>query len=441
MSAANKKIPRVAIVGRPNVGKSTLFNRFLKKRFAIVDDLPGVTRDRNEGLVEWNGSSFYIEDTGGYLPGDEDEFIAGIREQIQQAVIDADLLLFITDAVEGITPIDKEIATLLQKANRRTILAVNKADNDMLDDSIYDFYGLGLGDPVLVSAESGRRVGDLLDNILENIPTKLSKDEDQEKVHIAIVGKPNVGKSTFVNVLLQKNKHLVSEIPGTTRDSIDSYYRYYGSDVVLIDTAGLRKRSRIDNNIEYYSVVRSLRSIDRSEVTIVLIDAIEGLTHQDKAIIKETVTRKKGLVLVVNKWDLIEIKNKDASAYEKKLRSQLGNLNFIPILMISCLHNLRVRNVIQVAFSVYKERNKRISTSEMNEILDDILRNKPPLTSETKPIKIHYITQVATSPPIFTLFTNRPKAIATNYKRFLEKKIRENFGFMGVPITLSVRRK
>ncbi|MCH8124619.1 ribosome biogenesis GTPase Der [candidate division KSB1 bacterium] len=441
MSKSNKKIARVVIVGRPNVGKSTLFNRLIKKRLAIVDDQPGITRDRNESLVEWNGASFMVEDTGGYLPGDGDVYIEGIREHVQQAVVDADVLVFVTDAISGITPVDQEIARLLIKADRKTILVVNKADNEKLEYSIYDFYSLGFGDPLPVSAESGRRTGDLLDMMVELLPDKTVSAKEKETIHLAIVGKPNVGKSTFVNALLNKEKLLVSDIPGTTRDSIDSYYTYFGSEVVLIDTAGLRKKAQVSDNIEYYSVVRALRSIDRSDVTIVLIDAMDGITHQDKLIINEAITRKKGLVLAVNKWDLKEKGNNDGSAYEKNLRNQLGNLDYLPILLISCKHNLRLHDVIRVAFSVCQERNKRISTSKINEILSEILREKPPLTKDTKPIKVHYITQVATSPPVFTLFTNRPKAIAANYKRFLEKKIRENFGFFGVPISLAVRQK
>ncbi len=406
-----------------------------------MDDAPGVTRDRNFGQMEWSGIPFQLVDTGGYLPGSPDVFLSGIREQVQQALQESDLLLFVTDVQDGVTSIDQEIAEMLLKADRHLVLAVNKADSPKQEESIYDFYSLGLGEPLPVSAEAGRGVGDLLDKIIEKLPRKASGEDENGVVNVAVVGKPNVGKSSFVNVLLGENRVMVTEIAGTTRDAIDSRFRAFGHNFILIDTAGIRKRSRVKDNVEYYSVVRSMRSIDRSDITIVLIDAIDDFTHQDKAVVAEVVAHKKGVVLAVNKWDLIEKSEKTLQTYEMNLREQLGNLAYIPIMMISCKHNLRVHQVIQVGFSVYKERNKRIPTSQINDALGGILRDSPPLVKDARPIKVHYITQVGTSPPVFALFTNRPRAIATNYRRFLERKIRENFGFMGVPITFVARKK
>lgn len=435
------KLPVVAIIGRPNVGKSTLFNRLLKKRSAIVDDQPGVTRDSKMEVLDWNGVSFNLMDTGGFLPSTEDLFLAAIKEQVERAVAETDLLVFLTDAKEGVTPIDEEIARIVQRSGKENILVVNKVDSQMVEPAIYDFYALGLDEPLAISAMSGRSTGDLLDLIVQRLPDQVESNEEVESVHLAIIGKPNVGKSSFVNRLLGEKKVLVTEIPGTTRDSIDSHFRSFGYDFVLIDTAGLRKRAKIDNRIEYFSTVRTMQSIDRSDVTIVLINAQEGLGHQDMAIVSSAVSRNKGVVLVVNKWDLIEKDTKTMQTTEKELRLRLKNLDYIPIIMISCKTNLRVQQVIHVALSVYQERKKRIGTSVLNDRLGPVLRDKPPLVKDSKPIKIHYVTQVKTNPPVFALFTNRPQVIMPNYKRFIEKKIREQFGFLGVPLTIAVRKK
>jgi GTP-binding protein len=435
------KLPVVAIIGRPNVGKSTLFNRLLKRREAIVDDRPGVTRDRKVSTVEWQGAFFDLMDTGGYLPLTSDVFLAAIREQVHRAVKEADLLLFLVDAKEGITPIDEEIAKIVRASEKKCLLVVNKADNKKIEQSVYEFYSLGLGDPVAVSAESGRKIGDLLDLVVENLPEAEAEPEETEKIHLAVIGKPNVGKSSFVNAVLGEEKVLVTEIPGTTRDSVDTRFRYMDREFILIDTAGLRKKSRIKDSIEYYSAVRTRRSIERSDVTVVMIDAAEGLTHQDKAVIALAIARKKGVVLAVNKWDLIDRGPKMLARYEAELKNKLRNLDYIPIIMISCKTGLRVQEVLQVALSVYEERKKRIPTSELNRKIGDILREQPPLVKDARPIKVHYLTQVKAAPPVFALFTNRPEAIAANYRRFVEKKIREQFGFLGVPITLAVRKK
>jgi len=435
------KLPIVAIIGRPNVGKSTLFNRLLKKQDAIIDDQPGVTRDRKYAVVDWIGLNFQLMDTGGFLPNTEDVFLTAIKEQVELAVAEVDVIIFLTDGIEGVTPIDHEIAQLIQRSGKKCILVVNKIDNRNMELSVYDFSSLGLDNPFAVSAMSGRGTGDLLDQVVELLPFKATRDEVDDSIYLSVIGKPNVGKSSFVNRLLGQEKVLVTDIPGTTRDSIDSQFRYFENDFVLIDTAGLRKKAKIYDNIEYYSTVRTIRSIERSNVTLVLIDAKEGLAHQDMAVVSQAVSKNKGVVLVVNKWDLIVKDDKSTQDYEKELRYRLKNMDYIPILMISCKTNLRIREVIKVALSVNVERNKRISTSELNDKIGPILRNQPPLVKDSKPIKVHYLTQVKTSPPIFALFTNRPQVIAPNYKRFVEKKIRKQFGFLGVPITIAVRKK
>jgi len=438
---SKSKLPIVAIIGRPNVGKSTLFNRFLKRREAIVDDRPGVTRDRKYSTMDWNGVSFQIMDTGGFLPNTDDIFLTAIKEQVELAVHEADLLIFITDAIEGVTPIDQEIARIIQRSNKKYLLAVNKVDHTKIEQSIYDFYSLGLDEPMPISSISGRGTGDLLDAIVNQLPQKIEAQSGGEAIQLAVVGKPNVGKSSFVNRLLGEEKVLVTDIPGTTRDSIDSNFRYFNKDFILIDTAGLRKRAKIHDNVEYYSNVRSLQSIERSDVAIVFIDAQDSLSHQDMSIISQAVARKKGIVLVVNKWDLVEKDQKTFANYEKEVRNRLKNMDYIPILMISCKINLRVHQVIQVALSVYQERKKRITTSDLNNKIGPILREHPPLVKDSRPIKVHYLTQVKSAPPVFALFTTRPKIIAPNYRRFVQKKIREQFGFLGVPLTIAVRKK
>ena len=436
------RLPLVAIIGRPNVGKSTLFNRLIRRREAIVDDQPGVTRDRKVAPVEWRGAVFEVMDTGGYLPITSDVFLASIRDQVNRAIQEADLLLFLTDAVEGVTPVDQEIAQIVRSSERKVLLVVNKVDNRKIEEQIYDFYQLGLGDPIPISAEQGKGIGDLLDTITENLPYLGEKREEAvEAVHLAVVGKPNVGKSSFLNRLIGEEKMLVTDIPGTTRDSVDVCFRFFGHDIVLIDTAGLRKKSRIKDSVEYFSTVRTLRSIERADVAVVMIDATEGLTHQDKAVLAQAVAHKKGIVLAVNKWDLVKKDEKTLAAYENELKAQLGNLDYIPILMISCKTGLRVQQVVQTALSVYQERKKRVSTAELNEKIGTVLREQPPLVKDAKPVKVHYLTQVRSAPPVFALFTNRPRAIGANYRRFVEKKIREQFGFFGVPITLAVRKK
>lgn len=405
-----------------------------------MDDMPGVTRDRKYSEADWAGHAFTLIDTGGFLPESEDVMAKAIADQVEKAVDEADVLVVVVDGREGLHPIDEEIATMLQKTSKPVILAVNKIDNKKRENDIYEFFKLNLGDPFPVSAISGRGSGDLLDRIVFLLPRQVSSQE-MDSIRLAVVGKPNVGKSSFVNAILGEEKVIVTDIPGTTRDAVDLHFQYYDQNFVIVDTAGMRKRAKLDESVEYYSTVRALKTIEKSDVTLIFISAEESITHQDMAIIGDVIKKRRGVVLVVNKWDLIEKDEKTILRFEEDMRKKLRNLNYIPILFISALTRQRVFQVIDVAKSVYGERKKRIPTPEINDALGPIIRDNPPLVSDGKLIKIHYVTQVKTEPPVFAFFMNRPEKIRDNYKRFLESKIREKFGFMGVPISLIFRRK
>jgi len=437
----------VALVGRPNVGKSTLFNRIIRRRDAITDDLPGVTRDRNYADAEWTGVPFTLIDTGGYLPDSNEAIPKAVLTQVHGAIAEANAIVFVVDARDGITSIDFEIAQHLNKANKPLILAVNKIDGIHDEIKVGEFYGLGLGvDPLSVSATAGRNIGDLLDALVGILPhqtPRLERDEaiDDSSIKLAVVGRPNVGKSSFVNAILGVDKQIVTDIPGTTRDAIDTRFKYYGQDFVLIDTAGIRRRSRVKESVEYYSVIRSFDSILRCDVAIVLIDAVEGLTDQDKKIIEEVIGRKKGLIIAVNKWDLVEKDSKTAHQYEKVILEGLRGEKFIPIIFISALEKQRLYRTIDIVKSIHDERQKRIQTSELNDFLREIVEAYPPADYGRHQVKINYMTQVKTAPPVFMFFSNFPEAIKDNYKKYLENKIRERYGFFGVPVTLVLKRK
>ncbi len=435
-----KQLPVVAIVGRPNVGKSTLFNRALRKREAIVHDMPGVTRDRKYSEAEWTGHAFTLVDTGGFLPQSEDVMTSAVAHQVEKAIEEADVLVLVVDGKEGLYPIDEEIAVILQRTSKPVLLVVNKVDNARRLENIYEFYKLNLGDPIPVSAISGRGSGDLLDKIVSVLPRQ-AQLEEMDAIRLAIMGKPNVGKSSFVNAILGEEKVIVTEIPGTTRDAVDLHFMYFNRDFIIVDTAGLRKRTKLDEGVEYYSVIRAMDTIEKSDVSLVFISAVDGLTHQDTAILGEVIKKRKGVVLVVNKWDLLEKNEKTILRFEEEIRKRLKNLSYIPIVFISALTKKRVFQAVDVAKSVYEERRKRVDTPELNDVLGPILRDTPPFVSDGKLLKIHYVTQVKTEPPLFVFFTNRPQRIRENYKRFLESKIRANFGFMGVPISLIFRQK
>ncbi|HEX9656395.1 MAG TPA: ribosome biogenesis GTPase Der [Bacteroidota bacterium] len=430
----------VVIIGRPNVGKSTLFNRIIGHRDAIVDDQPGVTRDRHYADAEWAGKQFTIVDTGGFVPSSEDVFETAIREQAQIAIEQADVILFVVDGVSGLLPSEKDIAVVLRKSEKPVVLVVNKIDNEKRELNLAEFYSLGLGEPIPTSALGGRRMGDMLDVVTRDFVQEEEKDLDP-RLKIAIIGKPNVGKSSLVNALLQEDRHIVTQIPGTTRDPIDAILKYYGRELVLIDTAGLRRKSKVKESVEFFSTVRTLRSIDRCDVAVVLLDAQQGLEHQDLRIIETAIAKRRGIVLAVNKWDLIEKDHTTAIHLERALREKLRQYDFVPIIFISALTKQRIYKIIELVQTVDVEQNRRIQTNELNTLLGEDIKSFPPKSRSGKEIKIKYITQVKTKPPVFAFFCNEPKMIEENYKRYLENRIREHFTFCGVPVLLSFKEK
>jgi GTP-binding protein len=458
----------VAIIGRPNVGKSTLFNRLIGRKTAIVHDTPGVTRDRNYGEASWNGKSFFLIDTGGFVPASKDKFEAAIREQVKISIDEADIVLLVVDAQSGITPLDTELANILRKelnkkqnVNKKVILTVNKVDSSANEINANDFYKLGLGEPVEVSAIVGRKSGDLLDLITEHLGEIQAPEESgKEKAYrFAVIGRPNVGKSSIVNAVTQTNRNIVTDIPGTTRDSIDTTIKYYGKEIVLIDTAGLRKKSKIRKaeSLEFFSAIRTQKSIERCDIAIIIIDATAivsklekssnyelaafKLGREDREIVAEAARMKKGILIVVNKWDLVEKKSDTSQIFEKKIREHLQTLNYIPFLFVSALTKQRVSKILESAVKIYEERAKTVKTSDLNSRLLNIIKESPPHSRSRKEIKINYITQLKISPPVIGFFTNLPSEIEDNYRRFLESKIREKFGFEGVPLTLVFKRK
>lgn len=435
------KLPVVAIVGRPNVGKSTLFNRLLGKRDAIVDDKSGVTRDRNYGECEWNAKKFRLIDTGGYVPESSELFETAIREQVEIAINQSDAILFIVDFKTGINPVDKIIVKMLRESNKEFFVVVNKVDNEKQKNFISEFYELGVSDIYDISALSGRRIGDLLDKLTHNFSV-YKEDDSEKRLKIAIVGRPNVGKSSLTNALLGEARSIVTDIPGTTRDSIDSILKYYGEEIILIDTAGLRKKSKVLESIEFFSNIRSLKAIGECDVAIVMIDAQQGFENQDQKIIDEVIRWRKGLIIAVNKWDLVEKDQNTAVKFEKAIKAKLGTADFAHIIFISALTKQRIFKLIELCKTVQAERQKRIPTSELNDfLLGEIEKNPPPATKTGKEVKIKYVTMGGQNYPIFIFFTNYPKQVADHYKRFLENIIRKQYGYLGVPITLSFKSK
>lgn len=430
----------IAIVGRPNVGKSTLFNRILGFRDAIVHDFPGVTRDRKYAEAEWAGKHFTIIDTGGYLPVSKDIFAKAIREQAEIAIEEADVVVFVVDAIEGVSPLDKEIADILRKSKRPIHLVVNKIDSAQREIDVHEFYELGLGEPISISALAGRQIGDFLDIITSSFDENESPKQE-ERLQLAIIGKPNVGKSSFVNALLGKQRQVVTEIAGTTRDPIDSILKIQDEEIILIDTAGLKKKKRTTESLDFYSTVRTLKSIERCDVAVILFDAKQGIDVQDMHIIESALERRRGIVIAVNKWDLVEKDTNTSRKYELAIKAKLGMNDFIPIIFISALTNQRIHKVIDIGKTVYQEQNKRIETNELNDVMLPEIEHNPPKTSSPKEIRIKFLTQVRTNPPIITLFCNEPKLVQESYKRFLVNKLREHFGFAGVPITLAFKQK
>ena len=433
----------VAIVGRPNVGKSTFVNRLVGARKSIVDDTPGVTRDRIYFDVSWCGKEFTVIDTGGIILSDEDEIMKNIFAQVELALDEANKIIFMVDAKDGISPIDIEIANYLRRSHKPIFLTANKVDSIDKQVLAYDFYQLALGEPHIISALHGSGgVGDLLDKIVEDMEDDLSINEDEKSIKIAIVGRPNAGKSSIVNALLNENRLIVSDISGTTRDSINSKLKFENEEYTIIDTAGIRKKSKVDYGVEKFAVDRSIRAIRDCDIAILVIDATIGLTDQDKKISQIIVESGKGIILAINKWDIVE--NKDAYStvkYSKKIESEAPFLNFVPKIFISALTKQRINTIFIEAKKVYEQYKKRISTSLLNKIINEAYVINPPSSFKGKRLKIYYSTQVCDSPPTFVIFINDKKLVKDSYKRYLENQLRETFGFYGVPFRISFRER
>ena len=433
----------LAIVGRPNVGKSTLFNRLTKSKEAIVESVSGVTRDRIYGESDWNGYEFSVIDTGGYVHGSDDEFEKEIRKQVLFAIDEADAIVFVVDAREGITPLDEDVAEMLRKVQKKVFIAANKVDTPNLADIISDFYALGLGNVYPISAVTGTGTGDLLDDVVKVFKKKETNEEEESDLpRFAVVGRPNVGKSSLVNTLLGNERNIVTPIAGTTRDTINTRYKAYGHDFILVDTAGLRKKGKVYENIEFYSGLRTIRAIERADVCIVMIDAQSGMEKQDVNIFHLAVKNKKGVVLVVNKWDLIEKNNQTYLEFEQQIKERIAPFTDVPIIFTSVKEKQRIFKVLDKAMDVYKKRSTRIPTSKLNEYLLPIIENTPPpMGSRGRYIKIKYVMQLKTATPQFVFFCNLPDDVKENYKRFLENQIRKEYDFTGVPIQLFFRKK
>jgi len=431
-------LPVVAIVGRPNVGKSTFFNRVIGGRRAIVEDRPGVTRDRNFGQAEWAGRPFWLVDTGGFVGEDVDPLAVAVRDQIMAAIGEADAVVFMVDGRDGPTAGDERIAETLRASGRPVILLVNKLDRHPEEDAQHDFWGLGLGDPLPVSSASGRGSGDVLDAVVAHLPER-APPEEEEILHVAVIGRPNVGKSSFANKLLGEARTVVSDIPGTTRDSIDTPFRYDGRDLVLVDTAGLRRQARVKEGVEYYSALRTERAIARAAVCLLLIDATEEVHVQDLRIAERTLEEGCGLVLVANKWDLIEKDDATSAAYERHVKERAPSLAHVPMVFVSALTGQRVRKALDAALAVADRRARRVATPEVNDVIGDLKRRLQPPHHHGRQVKLLYATQAGVRPPTFVIFTNEPKGLTRNYLRYLLNGFRRAWGFEGVPLRLLVR--
>jgi GTP-binding protein len=434
-------LPIVTIVGRPNVGKSTLFNRLIGRRQAIVDDKPGVTRDRNFAEADWCGQGFLLVDTGGYLPKSKNVIDNAVKEQVEIAIEESDVIVFLVDVRTGITTIDDDLARLLKNSDRDVLLVVNKVDSTKDEPEVGQFYKLGLGEPVPISAMIGRQTGDFLDKVIEKLAKKPLIEMADDAIKLAVIGKENVGKSSFVNILLNQDRQIVTEIPGTTRDSIDARFHYQKREYLIIDTAGLKKRTKIKENILFYSNLRTYRSIKRCDVVLYLVDAEKGLTKQDIQILMEASMERKGMICVFNKWDLVNKDHRTMDGIKREVLEKFGELRFIPLIFTSVTEKQRLFKALDLATQVYANRKIRIATSELNDFFKPILSKTTPPAVRGKEIRIKYITQVKTNPPVFVFYSNHANLIAENYKRYIENRLREKFGFSGVPITLSFRDK
>ncbi|MBR3560898.1 MAG: ribosome biogenesis GTPase Der [Oscillospiraceae bacterium] len=434
--------PLVAIVGRPNVGKSMLFNKLIGKRLAIVEDTPGVTRDRIYGECEWVGRKFMLVDTGGIEPRTDDQILTFMREQAQIAIDHADVIIFLTDIKTGLTASDQEVATMLLKSGKPIVLAVNKMDSTgTLDPDYYEFYNLGMGDPVAVSAVHGHGTGDLLDRCIEYFPPDDGEDEDDDTIKVAVIGKPNVGKSSLVNRILGQERVIVSNVAGTTRDAIDSYFENESGKYVFIDTAGMRKKSKVDESIERYSVLRATMAIDRADVCLILIDATEGVTEQDTKVAGLAHEAGKACIIVVNKWDLVEKDGKTMDHMREDVRRDLAYMTYAPVLFISAATGQRVPRLFELINYVHEQSCTRITTGMLNNVLEDAQTRVQPPTDKGRRLKIYYMTQVGVKPPHFVVFCNDARLFHFSYRRYLENCIRSVFGLEGTPIVLTVRER
>lgn len=429
----------VAIVGRPNVGKSTLFNRLTESRKAIVDNLSGVTRDRHYGVAEWVGKPFTVVDTGGYVAHSDDVFEAAIREQVIVAIEEASVILFMVDVTTGITNLDDDIAGLLRKTKKPVFVVVNKVDNNQLRNDASVFYGFGLGEIYLISSMTGSGTGELLDEVIKHIEIR---DEAESKLpKYAIAGRPNVGKSSLINALVGRERNIVTPVAGTTRDSIHIHYNQFGHEFMLIDTAGLRKKTKVRENIEFYSVMRTIKALEEADVIILMIDAVEGIESQDINIFHLAEKNKKGVVILVNKWDLVEKDHKTTKVFEEKIRAKIAPFTDVPVIFTSVTEKQRIFKAVEAAAHVYQNKYKKIPTSKLNEIMLPVIENYPPPSVKGKYVKIKYITQINGASPMFAFFCNLPQYIKEPYLRFVENKLRDNFDFTGVPIQIYFRQK
>lgn len=431
----------VALVGRPNVGKSTLFNRLTQTRQAIVDPTAGVTRDRHYGKCDWNGLEFSVIDTGGYVVGSEDIFEEQIRRQVAIAVEEASVILFMVDTQEGLTSMDEDVADILRRSDKKILLVANKVDSTKHHAETGVFYQLGMGEVFSVSSISGSGTGDLLDAVVAALGQTEDEQPTEDLPRFAVIGRPNVGKSSLINALIGEERNIVTDIPGTTRDSIFTHYKSFGFDFYLVDTAGLRKKGKVTENIEFYSVMRSVRAIEYSDVCILLIDATQGFQSQDMNIFSLAARNNKGLVILVNKWDLISKDHKTAKEFEKSIRESIAPFQDVPVIFTSVINKQRIFKAIETALQVYENRTRKITTSKLNEVLLPIIEANPPPSNKGKYIKIKYVTQLPTHYPSFAFFCNLPQYIKEPYQRFIENKIRVNWDFSGVPMRIYFRKK
>lgn len=431
----------IAIVGRPNVGKSTLFNRLTESRKAIVDETSGVTRDRQYGKSVWNGVEFSVIDTGGYAVNSEDIFEGEIRKQVMLAIDEADVIVFVVDVENGVTDMDEEVAAVLRRSTKKVFLAVNKVDNNTRIMDSHEFYSLGLGELYCISSMTGSGTGELLDAVVKEFPEKEDNSFDENVPKFAVIGRPNVGKSSFINALTGEDRNIVTDIAGTTRDAIHTRYTKFGHDFYLIDTAGLRKRTKLKEDVEFYSTMRSVRAIEDSDVCLLMLDATRGIESQDVSIFHLIERNKKGVVILVNKWDLVEKDNSSVNEFTKVIKERIAPFVDVPILFISALSKQRILKALETAVEVYGNKTKKVKTSELNEVMQKAMEAYPPPALKGKYVKIKYVTQLPSQTPSFAFFANLPQYVKEPYRRYLENKIRENFNFSGVTVQIFIRKK